>query len=76
MAMEGLPLHFTLFSKIWSEIYNKSHEVLSTKQMKLKQFHPSLMYRSKENKLLLLTLFICFQKQDCLVSDIPDFFST
>ena len=28
MAMEGLPLHFTLFSKIWSEIYNKSHEVV------------------------------------------------
>ncbi|CAB3983712.1 Ubiquitin carboxyl-terminal hydrolase 34 [Paramuricea clavata] len=27
MAMEGLPLHFILFTKIWSEIYNKSHEI-------------------------------------------------
>ena len=34
MAMEGLPLHFILFTKIWSEIYNKSHEVLSIKLMK------------------------------------------
>ena len=27
MAIEGLPLHFILFSKLWLEIYNKSHEV-------------------------------------------------
>ena len=33
MAIEGLPLHFTLFSKIWSEIYNKSHEVLLLLQL-------------------------------------------
>ena len=31
IAIEGLPLHFVLFCKLWWEIYNKSHEVMCSR---------------------------------------------